>query len=113
MAGDEDGLGYFGYAYYVANKDKLRAVAVQNGPDAKPILPSPETILDKTFTPLSRPLYIYVKNSSLKRPEVYEFVKYYLENVSSLAEKGGYVAPHADDLAANQKALPAPPSASK
>ncbi len=111
VAGDEDGLGYFGFAYYVANKDKLRAVAVQDGPDAKPVLPSQGTILDKSYVPLSRPLYIYVKNSSLKRPEVYAFVKYYLDNVATLAEKAGYVAPHDDDKAANQKALPAPSSA--
>ncbi len=43
VAGDADGLGYFGYAYYAANTDKLRAVPVQNGPDAKPVAPSPET----------------------------------------------------------------------
>ena len=70
VAGDVDGLGYFGYAYYADNKDKLRAVAVQNGPDAKPVLPSPETIPDKTYAPLSRPLFIYVKNSATRRPEV-------------------------------------------
>ena len=52
-----------------------------------------------------------MKNSSLRRPEVHAFLKYYLDNVATLAEKGGYVAPHADDKAANQKALPAPPSA--
>ena len=111
VAGDEDGLGYFGFAYYVANKDKLRAVAVQNGPDAKPVLPTHETILNKSYAPLSRPLYIYVKNSALKRPEVYAFVKFYLDEVATLTEKAGYVAPHDDDKAANQKALPAPPSA--
>ncbi|MBV8385027.1 MAG: substrate-binding domain-containing protein, partial [Planctomycetaceae bacterium] len=111
VAGDEDGLGYFGFAYYVANKDKLRAVAVQNGPGAKPVLPTPETILNKSYAPLSRPLYIYVKNSALKRPEVYAFVKFYLDEVATLTEKAGYVAPNDDDKAANQKALPVPPSA--
>ena len=80
VAGDPDGLGYFGYAYYAANKDKLRAVAVQNGADAKPVLPSPATIADKTYAPLSRPLFIYVKNSAARRPEVAQFLKYYLEN---------------------------------
>jgi phosphate transport system substrate-binding protein len=111
VAGDEDGLGYFGFAYFVANKDKLRAVAVQNGPDAKPVLPTHETILNKSYAPLARSLYLYVKNSSLKRPEVYAFVKFYLDEVATLAEKAGYVAPHDDDKAANQKALPASPSA--
>jgi len=105
VAGDTDGLGYFGYAYYAANRDKLRAVPVQAGPDAKPVGPTPATILDKSYTPLSRPLYIYVKNSSMRRPEVAAFLKYYIENVGTLAEKAGYVAPTAEDQAANRKAL--------
>ena len=67
-------------------------------------MPSHETVLDKSYTPLSRPLYIFVKNSALRRPEVAEFVKYYLDNVKKFAEKGGYVAPTADDIAANAKA---------
>jgi phosphate transport system substrate-binding protein len=107
VAGDKDGLGYFGYAYYAANKSKLTAVAVQNGPDAKPVLPDHDTILKKDYAPLSRPLFIYVKNASLRRPEVAEFVQYYLDNVEKLAEEGGYVAPTADDKAENAKALSA------
>jgi phosphate transport system substrate-binding protein len=106
VAGDRDGFGYFGYAYYVANKDKLQAVAIKAGPDAPAVAPNPETILDKTYSPLSRPLYIYVKNSAMRRPEVAAFLKYYIENVGTLAEKGGYVAPTAEDQAADRKALP-------
>jgi phosphate transport system substrate-binding protein len=98
---DSDGLGYFGYAYYAANQDKLHAVAVQNGPTAKPVLPSPETIIDKTYAPLSRPLYIYVKNSAIRRAEVGRFVKHYLENVDKFSVKGGYAPPTAEDKAAN------------
>jgi phosphate transport system substrate-binding protein len=105
VAGDRDSLGYFGYAYYTANKDKLRAVPVKVSADAEAVAPSPETILDKSYRPLSRPLYIYVKNSAARRPEVAVFLKYYLENVAKLAEKGGYVAPTAEDQAANRKAL--------
>ena len=108
VAGNVDGLGYFGYAYYAENKDKLTAVPVQNGPDAKPVLPNPETILSKSYAPLSRPLYLYVKNSAMRRPEVAGFLKFYLDNASDLATKGGYVAPTAEDKAANQSALPAP-----
>ena len=93
VSGDPDGLGYFGYAYYAANAEKLRAVPVQNGADAKPVMPSPETVLDKSYAPLSRPLYIFVKNSALRRPEVAGFVKYYLDNAAKFAEKAGYVAP--------------------
>lgn len=105
VAGDPDGLGYFGYAYYAANKKKLRALAVQNGPDAKPILPAHDSILQKTYTPLSRPLYIFVKNSSLRKKDVRDFVKYYLDNAARFSEKAGYVAPTADDIAANAKAF--------
>jgi phosphate transport system substrate-binding protein len=103
VAGDVDGIGYFGYAYYAANTSKLRAVPVQAGPDARPIMPSHDTVLDKSYKPLSRPLYIFVKNASLRRPEVSAFVKYYLLNIKALTEKAGYVAPTDDDKAANQK----------
>lgn len=106
VAGDPDGMGYFGYAYFAENKDKLRALPIQKGPDDQPVTPRPETILDKTYAPLSRPLYIYVKNTALKRPEVAGFVKYYLDNVASLAEKGGYVAATAEDQAENKKDMP-------
>jgi phosphate transport system substrate-binding protein len=104
VASDEDGIGYFGYAYYAANRERLRAVPVQNGPDAKPILPSPESIAGKTYKPLSRPLYIFVKNSAARRPEVKEFLTYYLDNVDALATKAGYDPPTADDKAANEAA---------
>jgi phosphate transport system substrate-binding protein len=105
VAGDQDGLGYFGLAYYVANKSKLRAIAVQSGADAKPVMPSHDTVLDKSYKPLSRPLYIFVKNSAMRRPEVAEFVKFYLANAAKYSEKAGYVAPTADDIAANDRAL--------
>lgn len=107
VAGDIDGLGYFGYAYFAANAKKLRAIPVQNGAAAKPVEPTPETVLDKTYAPLSRPLYIFVKNSSLRKKEVGGFVKYYLDNAKKFAEKAGYVAPTDADVAANTKALPA------
>ena len=105
VEGDTDGLGYFGYAYYAENKDRLRAVPIQNGPDAKPVEPSTKTVLSKEYAPLSRPLYIFVKNTALKRPEVAEFVKYYIEHGAELAKKAGYVAPTEADLAENRKAL--------
>jgi phosphate transport system substrate-binding protein len=105
VAGDRDGLGYFGYAYFAANQDKLRAVAVQNGKDAQPVLPSPATIIDKTYAPLSRPLFIYVKNSAARRPEVGEFLKFYLRGSDEFAVKGGYAPPTAEDNKANQETL--------
>ncbi len=105
ITSDSDALGYFGYAYYAANKDTLRAVAVQNGPSAAPVLPSPATIIDKTYAPLSRPLYIYVKNSAARRPEVGRFLRLYLDKIDELAVDGGYAPPTSEDKAANQAAL--------
>jgi phosphate transport system substrate-binding protein len=105
VAGDSDGLGYFGYAYYAANKERLTAVAIQNGPSAKPLLPSPETIADKSYTPLSRPLYIYVKNSAARRPEVAKFLKYYLDSIDTLSVTGGYDPPTAEDKKANAESM--------
>jgi phosphate transport system substrate-binding protein len=107
IAGDQNALGYFGFAYYAANKDKLRALPIQNGPDAQPITPSPETIFAQTYKPLSRPLYIYVKNSSLKRREVADFVRFYIENLADLAQKAGYVAPTDAEQSENKATLAA------
>lgn len=106
VAGDADGLGYFGYAYFAANTDKLRAIPVQAGADDKPVLPSPESILDKSYQPLSRPLFIYVKNSSMRRPEVASFLEFYLKNVTKLATDAKYVPPTSDELAANRTTWP-------
>jgi phosphate transport system substrate-binding protein len=105
VASDEDGIGYFGYAYYAANGERLRAVPIQNGPDAKPVLPSPESIANKTYKPLSRPLYIFVKNSAARRPEVKQFLTYYLDNVDALSVKAKYDPLTADQEAANKEAL--------
>lgn len=107
VSGDTDGLGYFGYAYYVENKNRVKAVPIQAEAGGEAIAPSPETIYSKAYKPLSRPLYIYVKNRALERPEVKAFVNYYLENVAKLAEQAGYVAPTEEERALNQAALAA------
>lgn len=105
VVGDPDGLGYFGYAYYSANKERLRPMAVQAGPDAPAVPPTPESIADKSYTPLSRPLYLFVKNSAARRPEVGRFLSFYLDNISTLAVKGGYDPPTLDDVQADRAAL--------
>lgn len=89
IAGEKYALGYFGYAYYVENKDGLKLVAIDSGNG--PVLPSEQTINDGTYKPLSRPLFIYVKKESMKRPEVKEFVKYYLTTGKELVPQVGYV----------------------
>jgi phosphate transport system substrate-binding protein len=98
VAGDVNALGYFGLAYYEANQDVLTAVPVDNG-DGACVAPSPETVQDGTYAPLSRPLYLYVKAESLQRPEVQEFVRFYLSQAPALAAEVGYVASPAETYA--------------
>ncbi|CAN5649953.1 hypothetical protein BH23CHL5_BH23CHL5_16580 [soil metagenome] len=76
IAGDENALGFFGYSYYQENTDKLKAVAIDEGNGC--VMPSPESVLDGTYQPLSRPIFIYVKASVADRPEVSAFVDFYL-----------------------------------
>jgi phosphate transport system substrate-binding protein len=89
IAGDEDALGYFGYAYYVENTDKLKLVAVDGGEGC--VAPSRETILDGTYSPLSRPLFVYVRKDALEQPEVAEFMRFYLTEGRPLVSEVGYV----------------------
>ena len=89
VSGDKGALGYFGYAYYIENEEDLKLLSIDGGNGC--ISPSSSTINEGTYSPLSRPMYIYVNNSELSRPEVYEFLKFYLENGTMLAEEGGYV----------------------
>ncbi len=90
VADHRDGLGYFGFAYYEENQDDLKLLAVDGGNGC--VQPSPATIADGTYQPLSRPLYVYVKVESFARPEVQEFVRFYLANAQQIAVDVGYVA---------------------
>jgi phosphate transport system substrate-binding protein len=82
-------LGYFGYAYYAAHKDKLRALPIDGGKG--PVEPSPENVINGKYQPLSRPLFLYVKVAAAARPEVQEFVKFYINNGAKLVSEVGYV----------------------
>ena len=90
VAGDRDALGYFGFAYYIENKSKLRVVPIKH--NGATVSPSRKTINDGSYSPLSRPIFIYVSKKALKRPEVFEFVKFYLENAPALSKEVGYVS---------------------
>lgn len=90
IAGDKYGLGFFGLAYYGENQDKLKLVAVNGGNG--PVLPSVETVRNGSYSPLARPLYIYVNSIAATRPEVQELIKFYLENSATLSGEVGYVA---------------------
>jgi phosphate transport system substrate-binding protein len=83
------GLGYFGVAYYEANRDRLNAVAVD--PGAGPVQPTLENVGAGVYQPLSRPLFIYVSDRSLRRPVVRQFALFYLSQVRQEANAVGYV----------------------
>jgi phosphate transport system substrate-binding protein len=90
IQGNRTALGYFGYAYYEPNKDKMKALAIQKG-DKPPVKPSTSTVLDGTYDPLSRPLFIYVSKKSAEKPEVRSFVEFYLNNAKGLSAEVNYV----------------------
>jgi len=94
VQGSQYAIGYFGFAYYEENADKLKVVPIDGGKGA--VAPSTETIKDGTYAPLSRPLYIYVNKAEMTRPEVYAFTDYYINNIGSLASEVGFV-PLPDD----------------
>ena len=91
IAGDKNALGYFGLAYYEENKSRLKVVLVLNPATNKEVTPSLQTVMDGTYSPLSRPLFIYINKASLSRPEVKEFVNYYLKNADKLTKEVKYV----------------------
>ena len=89
VAGTPNGIGYFGFAYYEANQDTLKVVPIDGGNG--PVTPTFDTIKDNSYSPLSRELYIYVNNAEMARPEVAEFMKFYVQNAGELSAEVGYV----------------------
>jgi len=85
------GLGYFGMAYYFENKDKLKAVSIIEKAGAPAVAPSLETVLKGTYQPLARPIFIYVNEKSAKKPEIKEFIEYYMTKGAALSQEVGYV----------------------
>ena len=92
IADSEVALGYFGFAYYVENPDKLKLVPIDPG-DGNAVAPSPETINNGSYQPLSRPLFIYVNVASINKPEIKAFVDFYLSPQQGipLVSEVGYV----------------------
>ena len=82
---DKNALGYFGLAYYEANKSRVKAVKINN------VAPTPANVNNGTYTPLSRPIFIYVNAAAAKKPEVKRFVEYYLKNGGNAAKAVRYV----------------------
>lgn len=85
VASDKNGLGFFGFAYYVENQKKLKAVAIDAGKGS--VIPSAKTVEDGTYQPLSRPIFIYVNVKSAEKPEVREFVEFYMKNAVALVKE--------------------------
>lgn len=89
VAGERSSVGFFGYAYYQENKEELKIVPIDSGNG--PIEPGDQTIMDGTYTPLSRPLLMYVREDALSREEVKAFMTYYLTEGVKLIPEVGYV----------------------
>lgn len=87
IQGDPNAIGFFGYAYYVANQDTLKVVSIDG------IEPTNETIESGEYSPLSRPLFTYASNAALaENAAAYDFMQYTIENAGAMAEAVGYVA---------------------
>jgi phosphate transport system substrate-binding protein len=90
VSGERGGLGYFGLSYYVENKGRLNLVKVNAGRGC--VAPNIKTVQSKRYKPLSRPLFIYVKRTSFRRPEVHAFIGYILKNERAIARKARFVS---------------------
>ena len=91
VARDKGALGYFGYSYYAENAKKLKAVPIVEKAGKPAVLPSNESVLDGTYQPLARPIFIYVSVKAYAKPEVKEFVTYYMANGAKLAKEVKFV----------------------
>ena len=89
IAGDRYSLGYFGFAYYLENRDKIKVAAIDGGDG--PVIPTEVTINNGTYAPLSRPIFIYVNPTALDDPAVAEFVDFYLKQAGTLSSEVGYI----------------------
>lgn len=88
---DKGAIGYFGFAYYVENQGKLKAVPIVEKEGKAAVAPSMEAVLKGTYQPLARPIFIYVNVKSLARPEVKDFVGFYMKDGAKLAREVKYV----------------------
>lgn len=95
ISGDKYALGFFGLAYYEANHEMLKLVAVDNGKGG--VYPALKTVKEGTYTPLSRPLYIYVSSKAVQKPGVVNFVNFYLNKAGEVVQDVGYI-PLPDDV---------------
>lgn len=95
IATDKYALGFFGLAYYEENTDKLKLVGVDSGEGV--VFPSFESVSSNTYSPLSRPIFIYISKKATERPEVVKFVNFYIDNAPAVVKDVGYVSLPAED----------------
>lgn len=91
VANDVNALGYFGFAFYIDNRDKVRSLPIRGGEGQAAVQPSVESVIDGSYMPLARPMFIYVSEKAYARDEVKQFLSFYLENVGRLAGEVNYV----------------------
>jgi phosphate transport system substrate-binding protein len=91
VSGDANAIGYLGYAYYAENLTRLRAVPIVAAPGRPAVPPSEASVLDGSYQPLSRPIFIYVNADSLAKPPVKQFVDFYLAHAAPMAQEVKYV----------------------
>jgi phosphate transport system substrate-binding protein len=96
VKGAKGGMGYFGFSYYEENQDSLKALRIDEGKGEGCVAPSVQAAQDGSYTPLSRPLFIYPKATSLKKPEVLAFVEYYVANAETIAGEAGFIPLNAE-----------------
>ena len=92
VEGERGAMGYFGFSYYEENKDRLKVVAIDQGKGQGCVTPSVATVQSNRYRPLSRPLFIYAKRSSFKRPVVAGYIGYIFNNEKAIAKKSGFIA---------------------
>jgi phosphate transport system substrate-binding protein len=103
VAGSPGGMGYFGYSFFAENESQLKALEIDDGSGC--VAPSPETVQDGSYKPLSRPLFLYPSAKALERPEFDAFLQYYLDNVNSIAEQVGFIGLTEEQLSESQTNL--------
>ncbi len=104
VANTDGAIGYFGFTYYEENADKLKALEIDSGDGC--VAPSVESAQSGEYTPLARPLFIYVSNETYKnKPAVREYVDFYIDNLTDIAEAAEYIPLNDDQLAETKSAL--------
>jgi phosphate transport system substrate-binding protein len=103
VGGADGGMGYFGYSFFVENEGTVKALEIDGGGGC--VAPSPETAQDGTYTPLSRPLFVYPSASALEDETVDAFLQFYLDNINDVAEQVGFIPMTDEQLQQSQDKL--------